>query len=326
LSKLYNLARVETTTTGSGTMTLGDAVIGCLTFANAGVQDGEVVSYTILDSNNTESGHGTYSSTGPTLARTTIYSSTNSGSVISLSGNAQVAITALAQDIHDNTTAAYASRPAAGNDGDLFLPSNGLALYRDTGAAWVPWGPIFPLTKANLSDFAWLNQETATAVEANGSICIIAPANDGGDLRILKKSAPATPYVVTALLWPLLMNTNYGSVGLCFIQSSDSKVQILSTSEAGNIQVSKYSNTSTFSASYGAYTPNILSNSRGLWFRIADDGTNRICSISADGINFTQLHTVSRTDYLTADEIGFFAESANTTYQAINVLLSWKVT
>jgi len=101
LAKLYNLARVETTTTGSGTMTLGDAVVGCLTFANAGAQDGDVVSYSIVDGNNTESGHGTYSSTGPTLARTTVYSSTNSGSAISLSGNAQVAITVLAQDIPD---------------------------------------------------------------------------------------------------------------------------------------------------------------------------------------------------------------------------------
>ena len=104
MAKLYNLARVETTTTGSGTMTLGDAVIGCLTFANAGVQDGEVVSYTILDSNSTESGHGTYASAGPTLARTTIYSSTNSGSAISLSGNAQVAITVLAEDLTINQT------------------------------------------------------------------------------------------------------------------------------------------------------------------------------------------------------------------------------
>ena len=99
MSKLYNLARVETTTTGSGTLTLGDAVVGCLTFANAGVVDGDTVSYSIVDGNNTESGHGTYASAGPTLARTTVYSSTNSGSVISLSGNAQVAITVLAEDM-----------------------------------------------------------------------------------------------------------------------------------------------------------------------------------------------------------------------------------
>jgi len=325
MAKLYNLARMTTTTTGSETLTLVSAVPGRLDFETAGVSDGETISYGIVEGNNSEVGRGVYGGSGSSLTRG-VLNSTNSGSPIVLAGSGHVFITALAEDIHNITTDTYANIPAASNDGDLFLPSNGFVLERDTGAAWVPWGPIFPLTKANLSDFAWINQEGATAVETNGAICIIAPANSGGDLRILKKAAPATPYVVTALLWPLLMNTNYGSVGLCFIQSSDSKVQILSTSEAGPIQVSKYSNTSTFSASYGAYTPNILSNSRGLWFRIADDGTNRICSISADGINFTQLHTVSRTDYLTADEIGFFAESANTTYQAINVLLSWKVT
>ena len=98
MAKLYNLARVETTTTGSGTMTLGDAVTGCLTFANAGVQDGDVVSYSIIDSNSSEVGRGTYTESGTTLARTTVLASTNSGSVISLSGNAQVAIVMLAQD------------------------------------------------------------------------------------------------------------------------------------------------------------------------------------------------------------------------------------
>ena len=55
-------------------------------------------------------------------------------------------------------TAAYGSRPAAGNDGDLFLPNNGFYLERDTGAAWVPWGPIHPLTAPISGDFAILEQ------------------------------------------------------------------------------------------------------------------------------------------------------------------------
>ena len=68
-------------------------------------------------------------------------------------------------------TDTYANEPAAGNDGDLFLPSNGFHLERDTGAAWVPWGPIFPMTKPPaLSTWAWINQGTATADETNGGI------------------------------------------------------------------------------------------------------------------------------------------------------------
>lgn len=92
---LYNLARMSTATTGTGTITLATAVSGYLSFANAGVPNGAVVSYGIADGANCEVGVGTYSSSGPTLTRGPIGSS-NSNAAISLSGNAQVFITALA--------------------------------------------------------------------------------------------------------------------------------------------------------------------------------------------------------------------------------------
>ena len=95
---LYNLARVSTATTGTGTITLGAAVSGYLTFANAGVTDGQTVSYGISDGANSEVGYGVYSASGTTLTRVPT-TSTNSNTAISLSGSAQVFITARAQDI-----------------------------------------------------------------------------------------------------------------------------------------------------------------------------------------------------------------------------------
>ncbi len=96
--KLYNLAKMTTATTGTGTITLGSAVSGFLSFANAGVQNGELVFYGIRDGSNSEVGYGTYTSSGTTLTRNVI-KSTNSDSAISLSGSAIVFITALAQSI-----------------------------------------------------------------------------------------------------------------------------------------------------------------------------------------------------------------------------------
>lgn len=96
--KFYDLARMNTATVGSGTITLGAAVAPFLSFAAAGVQDGDVVSYAIIDGNNSEVGWGTYAAAGTTLARTTVLASTNGGLAISLSGSAQVFITMLAQD------------------------------------------------------------------------------------------------------------------------------------------------------------------------------------------------------------------------------------
>lgn len=85
-----NIAAMSTATTGTGTMTLGSAVANCLSFAAAGITNGNTVYYTIRDGTNTEVGIGTYTSSGTTLSRDTVYSSTNSGSKISLSGSATV--------------------------------------------------------------------------------------------------------------------------------------------------------------------------------------------------------------------------------------------
>lgn len=99
-NKLYSLARVTTATVGAGTITLSTVVSGYLTFALAGVLDGDIVSYGIKDGANSEVGTGTYTSAGTTLTRT-VTKSTNSNAAISLSGTAEVFITPRAEDYID---------------------------------------------------------------------------------------------------------------------------------------------------------------------------------------------------------------------------------
>jgi hypothetical protein len=98
--KLYDLARMTTATTGTGTMTLGAAVSPYLSFAQAGVQNGDTVRYAIYDPTvgGSEIGFGVYTASGTTLTRNPT-TSTASNSPINLSGLAQVFITASALDI-----------------------------------------------------------------------------------------------------------------------------------------------------------------------------------------------------------------------------------
>lgn len=99
MARLYNLARMSTATTGTGTLTL-TAETGWLTFALAGVQNGEVVSYAIHDDGGAkEIGRGTYTAAGVTLSRDTVLDSTDGGAKISLSGSATVFITSAWQDL-----------------------------------------------------------------------------------------------------------------------------------------------------------------------------------------------------------------------------------
>ena len=95
---LTNRAYVATSTTGTGTLTLGGALAGYQTFAASGVSNGDEVRYTILDGSNWEIGAGTYTASGTTLSRTPSESS-NGGSAIVLTGSAEVFITAAAGDI-----------------------------------------------------------------------------------------------------------------------------------------------------------------------------------------------------------------------------------
>lgn len=97
MAKLYNLVRVETATTGTGTITLGAAVSGFLTFAQGGASNGETITYSIRDGANSEIGRGVYTSSGTTLTRS-VLKSTNSNAAINLSGNAEVMISAAAED------------------------------------------------------------------------------------------------------------------------------------------------------------------------------------------------------------------------------------
>ncbi len=128
-----------TTTTGTGTLTLAGAVVGFQTFAAVG--NGNLCPYAAwaidgsgVPTGEWETGFGTYTSAGTTLARTVVLASSNSGSAVNFSaGTKRVALTVLAafSDI-DNSTCT----------GRLTLTSGTAVTSADvTAATNVVWTP-----------------------------------------------------------------------------------------------------------------------------------------------------------------------------------------
>ncbi len=226
----------------------------------------------------------------------------------------------------------YASPPAADAVGDLWLPTNAPYILRRNAADtdWVPYGPLYPMTLPVDGDFAWINQGGATVDATKGFIYLfMAAGSTGQNLRIRKKSAPATPYTITAAFQCTSVTAGGASevhLGIGFRQSSDGKLHTLTVdpfSTATRLWSTKWTSATVFSAQY---TTLLLTEPLGqlLWYRIADNGTNRICSISRDGQNFMTFHSIGRTDFLTADEVFFYVSGSNAAAGIAMSLYSWK--
>jgi hypothetical protein len=127
---LADRVQETTTTTGTGTVTLAGAVDGYQSFAVVG--NANTTYYTITSGNNWEVGVGTYTSSGTTLSRDTVISSSAGGAKITLAGTSTVFVTLPSE-----------RAVTSGGSTDLVLPTPGTAsnVLVSTGTAWVSQAP-----------------------------------------------------------------------------------------------------------------------------------------------------------------------------------------
>ena len=211
----------------------------------------------------------------------------------------------------------YANRPAAGTPGRIFLPTDGAFLERDNGANWDKFGPIWPLTPPQISDFpTWVNQSTSTVVDNKGAIYLEAITGNSESLRARVKAYPSPPFTVEMAFLPVTCCQTYGSgvgAGLLIRDSVGLKVQAYGISNSDfQINGSNYSSVTARSGAVAGWPgsgTNYQFASNLIWLKYVDDNANRVISFSADGYTWAQMVSLSRTDYLTPDQIGIFVNS-----------------
>lgn len=332
---LYDRVLETTTTTGTGTLTLAGAVTGHQSFAAVG--NGNTCPFCVyaVDGDGNPSGDwevsiGTYTSSGTTLSRTTVLASSNGGSAVNFgAGTKRVALVLpasfLTQYAHPTNTFANL---AAAQAGRILLPSNGFSLYRDTGSILVPWGPLFPLTAPVNGDFSWVNQGSAAVATTYGGV-LISEAIDSGNsqqYRLRVKSAPSTPYTVDMLFLGVSFQNTTSTIAGVWRQSSDGKLILVSSDGAGVI---KWNDPNNVSASYILGSSRTVPQASYCFIRLQDDGTDRKVYLSLDGQHWHLKHSVGRTDFLTADQVGFALNVGNQGFLTSSglagaLLLHWK--
>lgn len=218
-------------------------------------------------------------------------------------------------------------------------PSTGQTLVWD-GSQWFPTtvsgisnsasgiSPIGNLVSVPQSGWSWDNQGTATASGYNNTIVFRdgSPTSNTASNKVYYRSAPATPWTLTAAFQLNALGRNYANAGIAVRQSSDGKLIVFRCIYVDGWTTSITTMNSSTSETANSITLPMQINYGVTWFRITDNGTNRIYQMSTDNVNWITLYTESRTTFLTANQIGFSFDSRNNTYPISATLHSWEVT
>jgi preprotein translocase subunit Sec61beta len=165
---LGNRAKMSTSTTGTGTISLGSALSGYQSFENAGITNGQTIRYAIEDGTAFEIGSGTYTSSGTTLTRS-VTESSNSDNAITLSGNAEVFVTATVADLFINDGASTLTTTGVITGGTVEATSDtaagdnaAMGYQSDDGLVLTGQGAVRDVTIKNDADATVISIPTGT--------------------------------------------------------------------------------------------------------------------------------------------------------------------
>jgi hypothetical protein len=210
-------------------------------------------------------------------------------------------------------TGAYAGLPAptALNVGGLYLANDVPLAFRSTGAAWVPFGPVYgPLSLPPSTGWSNLNMTGMAAVDFSTGALLLT-SDTANEFNYQVRAIPATPYTISALVYVTLTLGSDERFAIGWRESATGKMVTFYAGRRGGSDgmfgsFGKWSDYNTWNSDYVAESGSNMINSV-LWMfnrsthylmRIADDGVNLSCYYSTDGYRWVLYHTAARTNYM----------------------------
>ena len=205
--EIHDRVKETTTTTGTGTYTLAGAVTGFETFT-ANLDNGDTTYYCCTDNTDFEIGIGTFTSSGTTLARTTILASSNSNSAVNWSsGTRTIFMTYPADKAVFEDASGHVSIPH-----DLFIAGGLIDLKNDGGA-------VSQIKFYCESSNAHAQTLIGAPHSESASNTLTLPSS-GGDAKLVSATSTATLTNKT-LTTPTINGATIGSANLATSSNGD---------------------------------------------------------------------------------------------------------
>jgi len=254
------------------------------------------------------------------------------------------ALDQLRTDLNREMTVSAFDALAAGEyrDGDRILLTDSIYEVCRIGGAWSYRYGTQKVTRPPSADWSWDNQGTATIDSTNGYEYLEVPKKDATACAWRYRTAPSTPYVVTAGIIIDIAALTLGSTAtiatvgpqIIFRESSTGKVVEFRYNHSGSdnaeAHFAKWNSSTSFNSAYTSIGPAVHLNPGPrpsvLWMRIEDDGTYLKVYHSLDKCHWKQFgSSQSRTDFLTGgpDQIGWGAYANQC--PAVVALIHWAI-
>lgn len=227
----------------------------------------------------------------------------------------------------------YDNKPAAGVKGRLFLPTDGLFLEYDDGAAWHKYFPYRRLKAPPQTGWSWVNQGNATVTYTGSALILEDPDSDATNpqLRLLVRPVGMVNGVTMAFLFNGI-GTDYPCMGLCTRQVGgdyDGKFTALGIrvfSTGGNVWClhHRHYTSPTVVQSTPSTDAKWVWPQRLVWFRYRWEGNYKRFYYSADGVNWIKWAEDSMTSYNGPNQLGIFIDPTNNAQTVSMTLVHWE--
>lgn len=318
--QVFDRVKDTSTTTGTGTLTLANSAPSSYRTFGSVLSNSDTTYYCIehQTANEWETGLGTYTTSGTTLARTTVYQSSNSNNAVDFSAgtkNVFIPVPANKWQTLTNLTGTYANLPSAGIAGRSYLCTDSIYSLYDNGTTWDHFYQGIKVTPIVSGDWSWINQDSATETTTYGdSIIYHAAYATTNQLNLRVRTDAGASYTRTFGIIPAPFPLHYAFAFIGWRNSTDGKCQGLlygspvggGSPQSGWLLVNWASATSigtiTSLGNVAGFYPTVL------WVKLVDDysSTREIWVSSAKSPSYDswiKIDSRSRTDHVTPNQV-----------------------